>query len=506
MRRTTLFFLAFLFPAFAGAQTPTLVQHASCPNGRNVGGASSPTPDYICPLPEPSQGGNALLVGITTTTGATLTLSDDKGNTWNQIDTATDGNNNTLIAIYLALNVSSGTRFIKLHRSSTTSYGVAMSVSEYYNVATSSAVDVHSCNIGSASTSITSGSITPTVSGDLLWQWAFSAGGGVPNSTSSFSVGSQSNITWQFLGTDLYDGDAVQAGIYSATTAINPTFTSGTSLPFDSCTMALKAAPSPGAGNAPANAFRIVHMLHQQFPMSAANPWKVQFPTSGNLLVASLVSGGNFISSVSGVPSNTWVGTGAPVGSTSTTSGSQIYYAANAAASNSMVINFTRDGTTSDGTLMMYDFIGAAASPFDKDSGGQTNNETSIVNPLVTCAPSSPTNCSFSPSGNGGANEVVLANASWQFCTGTGVSSPSGGLFDAATDTGVSINGPEPADQNNGWMHYYTSSTSDISVSWVMSCGTIQEGNWAGRVAAFKAGGSISQQPAPPTQLKAVVN
>ena len=85
----------------------------------------------------------------------------------------------------------------------------------------------------------------------------------MPNSVSSFTAGSQSNITWQLLGTDLYDGTAAEAGVYNATSAINPTFTSGTSESFTSCAVALKAA---SAGTAPTQAFRIIHMLHQQHP------------------------------------------------------------------------------------------------------------------------------------------------------------------------------------------------------------------------------------------------
>jgi hypothetical protein len=497
VKYTRLFLLIFLFPRLASAQTPTLVQHVSCPNGRNPGGAQTSTPDYICPLPEPSQAGNALLVGVTTSSGATLTVSDDKGNTWNQVDGGADGNGE-VFSIYLALNIAGGTRSIKLHRSSVTD-NTSMSASEYYNIAPSSAVDAHHCNAGAASSSVSAGSITPTVSGDLLWQWAVNTGGGggVPQSVSSFTSGSQPSISWQFLGTDVYDGAAVQAGVYNSTSAINPTFTSGTSVGFDSCVMALKAA---NAGTASTQAFRIVHMLHQQHPKNAANPLPVQFPTSGDLLVVSYISGGSNISSISSSPSNTWASTGPAAGNETITALSQIYYAAGANTANNMTISVTRNDNARDGTLMMYDFVGAETSPFDKDSGGQTANQTSTANPFTTC-----TNC-LTPSGVTGGNEVIIANAGWNFCTGTSVVAPSGGLFDAATDTGVSIDGPEPADQNNGWMHYYTQSTSPISVTWGMSCGSNPESEWAGRVVAFKGGSSVTQQPVPPTQLKAVVN
>ena len=99
----------------------------------------------------------------------------------------------------------------------------------------------------------------------------------------------------------------------------------------------------------------------------------------------------------------------------------------------------------------------------------------------------------------------MVANFGQSWCTATGVSSPSGGLFDAAIDTGDGINGPESVDENNGWMHFYSPGTSAIAVTWSEACSQAQ-GSWAGRVAAFMPGGSVAQQPAPPTLLKAVVN
>src|SRR5271166_5147383 len=151
LMRSILF--AGLVSCCLASDIPTLVQHVSCPNSRNTGNQQSSTPDYICPLPEPSQAGNALLVGVTSYSGASFTLSDDKANTWTLVDSITDSNN-AYVGIYIATDVAAGTRFIKLYRSSATG-NVAMSASEYYNLALSSAVDVSNCNAGSSSMTIT---------------------------------------------------------------------------------------------------------------------------------------------------------------------------------------------------------------------------------------------------------------------------------------------------------------------------------------------------------------
>jgi hypothetical protein len=493
VKPTSLFLLVFLSPILASGQSPTFVQHASCSNSRSSGNAQSSAPNYKCPLPEGTQAGNSIIVGTVSSFGATFAVSDDKGNPYSLVNSTTDANG-VVVSIYVASNVAAGSRMVNLHRSNITP-NVAMSVSEYYNVG---AVDASACHpFSGSSTSITAGSMTPTVTGDLLWQWAINAGGGggLPNSTSSFSAGSQSNITWQLNGTDLYDGDATQAGIYNATSTINPTFTSGTAQNFTSCAVALKAA---SVGTAPTATFRILHMLHQQHPKSAANPFAVQFPTSGNLIVNSYISGGSNIASISSSPSNTWSSTGPQVGNEAITALSQIYYAANASTSSSMTMAVSRNDNSRDGTFMLYDITGAASSPFDKDSGGETANQTGLVSSFTTCS-----GC-LTPSST---NEIVIANAGWNFCTGIGVGAPNGSLLDSATDTGNGVDGPESVDQNNGWLHYYDPNTNPVTVTWAMACGGTAESEWAGRVAAFKSGGSVVQQPPPPpTQLKAVVN
>jgi hypothetical protein len=497
VKHTRLLLLIFLFPVFAWAQTPTLVQHVSCPNsgaiGSGVGGAQSATPTYKCPLPEPTQAGNAIVLGLfSDNTGSpTWTVSDDKSNTWMRATSTTDGSGN-IIAVYYALNVAGGTHMLSVKSSAQTAGFLSVSASEYYNVAISSALDTSHCNAGSSSTSITAGSITPTFSGDLLWQWAADSNAA---SVTSFSAGVTPAGSWLLNGTDIYYGDAVQASVYNSTAAINPTFTSGTAQPFDSCVMALKAA---NAGNPPMNAFRIVHMSHQQMPQSASNPFPIQFPSSGNLLVASYISGGSTISSVSSSPANAWSATGSDAVHGQATS--QMYYAANAGTSNAMTVSFSRNNNTSDATFMMYDITGASPSPFDKDQSEQAT-QLSIVSSLTTCA-----GC-LSPSGVTGGNELIIGNVGNAWCTATAASSPAGAIFDTATYDGNSVNGPESVDQNNGWFHLYTASTSALTVQWSYTCDSSNaENDWAGRQAAFNPASSVTQQPGPPTQLKATVN
>jgi hypothetical protein len=252
--------------------------------------------------------------------------------------------------------------------------------------------------------------------------------------------------------------------------------------------MAFKAA---SAGNAPTQSFRIVHMLHEQELSTSSSPFAVEMPTSGNLVVISFISGGNVINSITSSPSNTWSSTGPNAGGGSQAV-SQIYYAANASTSNSMTFSIGQSGTLTGSTFMMYDFTGAATSPFDVDSGGQTGDQKSTVSALTSCS-----GC-LTPSE---ANEVIVGNIGNAWCTAIGIDTPTAALFDVATYTGNSVNGPESVDQNNGWFHYYDSGASAVTATWGYTCGSIAENAWSGRLASFKS----KIQPMPPTALKGSV-
>ena len=172
----------------------------------------------------------------------------------------------------------------------------------------------------------------------------------------------------------------------------------------------------------------------------------------------------------------------------------------NASTSNSLTYTVTQSGGLTGTTFMLYDITGAASSPFDKDSGGQTGQQTgppSGNTTLKMSGPSSPSN----------ANELIIGNFGEAWCTADALSSPGGGLFDTAVYTGNSYSGPQSVDQNNGWFHYYDPNTAAVNVTWAQECGSNTNNNgWAGRVAAFMPASSVTRQPVPPTLLKAVVN
>jgi hypothetical protein len=495
MRRFLWLIPIFLWCALGWSQMPTLVQTVWGPNSQETNGVNwpgNPAYYYAIELPEPSQPGNLLVCaavgGVVGDT--TYSISDDQSETW----TAAGSNfpfksaSGNAYNIWYVANNSGGVRQIEVTASNNSGAFTAVTCSEFYNIATSSATDgAANCLTVNPSTTLTGTATGTLTSGDLIYFVSFNDNRA---STNSFIAGSQSNITWNLDAVDLSDGYAVQHGVYSTTASFAPQMTTGTSNTYTSCEVMFKSA---SAGTAPSQSMRIVHLGHFAMPASVTTQ-TLQMPSSGNLLIASFTGGGDSISGITSTPSNTWSSTGAVAGGPSFTASSQIYYAGNASTATTATVAITRTGTLAEDSVLIYDITGASTLPFDTDSGGQSGYATSEVSSFTTCS-----GC-LAPST---ASGIVILNANQDWCTGTAETAPSGALFDSAFTTINSVNGAQNVDQNGEWAHFYNTSTSPISAIWTMSCDQAEYG-WAGRVAAFKAA-QPNSQPSPPTGLKAVV-
>jgi hypothetical protein len=488
--RRFLFALFFLGGCLTSAQTPTLVQSVWGENSLNYnfgGWPGNPPLYYALEFPEPTLPGNLLVCSAVSSGSPSFAISDDKGEAWSTGGPSypfRDSNGDSEFIWYQANNAG-GVRQVKVTSTSNPGY-VSVTCSEFYNVATSSALDgTAGCKTVSSST--LTGTATGTLtSGDLVYFVSYSTNA---TSASSFTAGSQSNIAWMLEAVDLLDGYAVQHGVYSSTASFTPQMTSGSAGSYTSCEVMFKAA---SAGTAPTQSMRVVHLGHFSFPDSGTTQ-NIQMPSSGNLLVASFTAGGDSISGIASTPANTWTSTGAMAGGPSLNASSQIYYAGNASTSPTMAVAVTRAGSLSNDNLLIYDVTGANASPLDRDSGGQNGTQSSVVSSFTTCS-----SC-LTPSA---AGELIVMNANQDWCTGTAVTAPPGALFDSAFTTMDSVDGAQPIDQNGEWAHLYSTNASAITATWAMSCDEAELG-WAGRVAAFEA--APQTQPTPPSSVQGTI-
>jgi hypothetical protein len=399
-----------------------------------------------------------------------FSVTDNQSNTW-VLDATSPASNNKTMRMYRASNVAAGTSYIDIQLTSGSQNGYWNAlVGEFFNVG---ALDGSSCNAASSAT-IIAGNITPAHTGDLIFQAKYSAS--VTKQTGSFTPGLQPNITWSLASQLLGDGAANQYGVYNSTVAMNPTFTQAASDSYISCAVALQPA---SAGAAPTTIPRVVHQEHDAMPKNAANPWHVGLVVDApNSAVYLSYVGNDSISSVSSIPAPNvgWTASGVDFNGLNGHNHVNYYCAQWTTPPGTVNLSINRSGTSNDSINMIY-VVQNGTCNLDVDSGGQANSQGSI-GPLTTCA-----NC-LTPTKQ---NEFIMANGGQFFCTATSLSSPSGGIFDAAWFTGNTINGPTQTDENNFWMHFSNgSSLSPFTITFSESC-DFAPGDWAGRVAAYQS-------------------
>ncbi len=458
-----------------GSVPAQLVQHVSSSNTRGGGGVNNAFASPYCyhfQLPNPTTAGNTIVVGFTFNGNPTPSVHDDKGNAYSVQVNYYDSADTQSIGIATAFNIAAGARVVSVCFSSDPGGFTQPMATEFDNVTGIDGTGIGSQGTG---TSVTAGSMTPTVSGDLVYQVAFS----LSVNESSFTAGSQSNISWSLLSADLLDGWAAQYGLYNSTAAINPTLSMGTSQKWVSAGILLKTGTSGGVPSG----MRIVHLVHENIPYHPnaggtgnpfPNPTTVQFPSSGNLLVA-MIGGGYVACTVTGVSDsngNAWAQAG-PTEIQASNDVTQAFYSGSATTSGNLRLTVSWSATDGDFTFFLYDITGAAASPLDTATGGiGFQTDAGNLTMPYTINPAQ-------------AGELVFAEVIWDYNTGAGIVG-SGWLFDTNTFDGEDQSGPEPIDQNNGWGHYYTTSSSPVTVTWQTMYAGLNTGNWSSVAVAFK--------------------
>jgi len=405
--------------------------------------------------------------------------------------------------LYYALNVAAGTRAITVTFNGlggpNGNYGFPQSVvSEFYNVAAVSAFDGQS----SSASSKTTGAITTSAAGDLIYQWGTDVSAGDVNWGVQFNgTGITAGSGFTLLSADLQTGSADQYMVQSAAGTITPTFSTSGSDTWSSLAIALKSA---SAGTPPPSGIRIVHVQHQMIAWPGhTSPVTVAFPSSGNLLVGSFTSTIAFISNVTDGNGNTWMTAastpGDPAGNPT---GAQIVYAPNARTGPTLTnirLNLNPACSQGDCNFVLYDIAGATASPFDKATtatGNQTSGGTVTMASLTPAA----------------ASELVLTVASINFHT-INAAVGTGYVLDSqvnAFDDNNAPPGTHPSrlDMDNAFAHIYATSASTVTFRFTANIRTSPPSGisyWGSVAAAFfgTAGAPDSTPPTVPGNLAA---
>jgi hypothetical protein len=449
-------------PPDAGGAPSTLVQHVSGSNLRN-NSMTSPY-CYTMQLPAGATAGNAIVVGVTWKGNATLKVSDDHGDSYTNSEAFFDSADNQSVGIASSFGVAAGARALSVCFSADPGGWVEPMATEFAGVV---GVDGAGTGGNGTGTSAAAGALTPHGS-DLLYQVVYTPGG----SPSRFSAAGGATL----LSADTLDG---WAGQFGPAVAGAPSLSLGSSVHWTTAALLLRTG---SAGGVPSG-MRILHLEHINLPVSPGavaggagypSPTPIEFPSGGNLLVAAIGGGCGcsnvaFVSGITDSASNAWTqakkqGDGDAM--------SQIFYAGNAKSASSLMLSVAWDSNnTDDSTAMLYDVTGAASSPFDvaAGAGGAANSPGNFTVPF-TITPSEP-------------GELVFLATPWDFDTAGGL---IGGLIDTNITSGESESGPFPVDENNGWGHAVSTSTSPMSFTWVPLYSGIEFGISASVAAAFK--------------------
>jgi len=463
---------AVLSPA-PGVPTPTLVQHQSSAMNA-LAKTNCAGNNYKIRLLQPVLSGNCLILGITHGGTAPTGVSDNINGAWAAATvTANAGSYDS--RIYVMPNAGGGQTTVTVAFSGTQD-PFQYEASEFYNVATTSPGAGSVATADDTGAALACGSFTPTnndaTGGNLLWSYfCLSAIANESTYPSSISPGTSHTLLSADRSQDTLAYHACQYYVQPTSASINPgmTFTGETGNTFNCLAVALKAA---SAGTAPAaSGIRIKSQAnHSWWRRVPSQSVTLQFPCTGNLIALMINEPGVVeITSVTDSNGNSYTKrqgseTGAP----------QCWHTANSTPSTNLVItmNMTSHASTQRYTVMAYDIVGAAASPYD--------NAASVY---ATCdgATYVDNHPSLTPTYSTGLT-LALLSLGLGPATGFHTGYPSGAIFHACTYDGMT-----DADYLNnaaGQAHLYHSSTAQQNWNWAI---TNQTSNTAMSLAvAFK--------------------
>ena len=418
--------------------------------------------DWQFQLPNAVQAGNCLKLAAIWPSGSTPTISDPVNGTWPAaVVTADAGAGNCVAGIFVLPNANAGKTLIKAHFG-TSVQPFSYEICEWWNVDTVSPVNGTSSAANQSGASIACGSFTPTVNndangGNLIYSFFGFAPVFTSNSPSLWTAGSGQTLLHADIGWRGFQGcpKASQYLVQTTQAAINPGVTlTNTAGSYNCVAVALKAA---SAGHAkPASGIYINKIIAQGSVFAGTSGYNLQFPAVGNLRILVGLASVGLTSITDNDTGSKWQGVAGL--------NHDLWFCPNRGPKPDLdlVLGYT-GGAPGRTTFFFYDVSGAAVSPFD------TSTATGLINLTgQTTASNAPI---FTP---GTSNGLVIATGFTSggdlTTTGTGVTGPSGALWDLVVAT---------LSNNSGYMsegdylaHFYNPNVTDENWNWTQIPGT----------------------------------
>lgn len=402
-----------------------------------------PSYDYCLPYVENALGGNIGIVPFIYSSSPTPTIgvTDDKSDTYSCV-APSSASSSLVVDICYAPNLIAGAHNVDVSFAAANTH-VAAKVSMAYNVATSSPLDTSNSCVGTSSTTVNCANVTTGFANDYIYVAVCRTG--TPVAT-SFTAGSGYTLGT----TDIQGGCATEYGVATSAGSVTPSMTMSPASTYIEYVLAFKAAT---AGVAPSGFYQD-RLLSWSTQSGVSGNVSLQFPTSGNLLVA--MESGNTIDTTSITDSgNTW-----SLAGTDNNTNSTAYYVPNASADSSGLLTMNTTGT-GDSTYQLYSFTGAIADPYINWqqvplSGGTVQCSGGIT----ACNVLNPTSGQINTWTPPATSYLAVTAGQQGFNTSVSIGTPTGWFWDGGFFGGETLNGggtPESVvDQNNVWAHGYS--------------------------------------------------
>ena len=459
MRRLVLLFL-LLSTTRLFAATPVVIQYFGTPNSSNTGVSLSSSFTIHVPLARAAITGDSIEFCFNNAGGTVWTVQLGS-------ETMTQGVHSAVVAgsyhnCYYLVNITGGETGITVtHTTGSATYwgGVgweANNISSYDVASTCTSAS----GVGQAAgATATSGSITPTVSGDWLsvYTWQYQT----PQVATNYAPVTHANITWQLIDSQLEIAQAMMVGQYNSTTAFTPSMTQTNNQTWSMCTDAFKTGTS-GASGFPTGEV-VAGEQSETILAGGSNPSNMQITPIGNTVVVVNATAYNaYFTSVTSSPSVTWT-----IASRCFDSGTatevDAFYATGLTPGTTYNIAMTlSNGSAGDSALTEFD-IADGTTPNIGSAGTCNSGIFSAVsgnlNTSLTTGGGAATNTSFVPTA---ANGIVISADSVDYDTNTGTTTTGAfinmGWFSGATQTGNTA-----YYENDGALTYPHSSTSGVA-------------------------------------------
>jgi hypothetical protein len=430
-----------------------LVQCVSTSNSVNSGVNGEVLRHYY--LPTSSLAGNFLFISSlfnhnTTPPTPLMTVKDDTGTTWTQAKLQQDNTAGSQTSFWYRANAPAGIRRVDCSFTAASASYFSSIFGEMYNISTTSPVDgTPTGAVLNGTTALQAGSVTTTVAGDLIMQYA---------ACTSTATGSYwTPATGYYLaGVDARSNTAMQYGTQSVAGPINPTLTAPNPDDYISMTVALKT--DVNAGTAPdLSKPHIAHVMWADIWFFTSS-FQFQIPTRGNLLVG-MWQGSPYIAGIKDQYSNTYI-TAVKELTQSTTFYDQFIYSLNPTTDlTGIEMSVSASGELNSCTMVFYDI--ECNFPLAYHSSSVAHGRQTTWGPLSTTT--------IIPSRPGG---IVLFGTSVDFGTLQEISGSQGILAD--NPWAPNYDGGENAlAEDDGWAHAWPTSTSPLTSTWFVDSGPV---------------------------------